>query len=62
MPTIQTKHTRAPQTEIYYETYGEGQPLLLIHGNGGSIDSDRCQIAYFSRFRRVIPPRAWRSP
>jgi len=39
---------------IYYETYGEGQPLLLVHGNGGSIDRDRCQIAYFSRFRRVI--------
>jgi hypothetical protein len=22
---------------FYYETYGEGAPLLLIHGNGGSI-------------------------
>ena len=39
---------------IYYETYGVGQPLVLIHGNGGSIDRDRCQIAYFSQFRRVI--------
>lgn len=32
MPTIQTKHTRAPATEIYYETYGEGRPVVLIHG------------------------------
>ena len=39
---------------LYYEIYGEGQPLLLIHGNGGSINRDRCQIAYFSRTRRVI--------
>lgn len=23
--------------EIYYETYGEGEPLLILHGNGGSI-------------------------
>src|SRR6185295_6743365 len=22
---------------LYYETYGQGEPLLLIHGNGGSI-------------------------
>ena len=32
MPTIQTKHTRAPATEIYYETYGQGRPVVLIHG------------------------------
>ena len=22
---------------LYYETYGQGEPLLLVHGNGGSI-------------------------
>jgi pimeloyl-ACP methyl ester carboxylesterase len=34
---------------MYYETYGElsKQPLLLIHGNGGSIYAGRCQIEYF---------------
>ncbi|PNY80480.1 alpha/beta fold hydrolase [Deinococcus koreensis] len=32
MPTIQTKHTRAPATELYYETYGQGRPVVLIHG------------------------------
>ena len=29
MPTIQTKHSLAPSTELYYETYGQG--LSLIH-------------------------------
>ena len=38
----------------YYETYGSGPPLLLIHGNGGSISSMRCQILHFSRFYRII--------
>lgn len=39
---------------MYYETYGTGPLLLLIHGNGGSIYSMRCQISYFSRSYRVI--------
>jgi pimeloyl-ACP methyl ester carboxylesterase len=25
--------------KLYYEIYGEGQPLLVLHGNGGSIDN-----------------------
>ncbi|WP_242095130.1 alpha/beta fold hydrolase [Aestuariivivens sediminicola] len=35
--------------KMYYETYGDStkQPLLLIHGNGGSVKSGRCQIEYF---------------
>ena len=32
MPTIQTKHAHGPQTELYYESYGEGRPVVLIHG------------------------------
>ncbi|WP_119672154.1 alpha/beta fold hydrolase [Deinococcus sp. RM] len=32
MPTIQTKQAHAPQTELYYETYGQGRPVVLIHG------------------------------
>jgi pimeloyl-ACP methyl ester carboxylesterase len=39
---------------MYYETYGSGPPLMLVHGNGGSISSMRCQIPHFSRFYRVI--------
>lgn len=40
--------------QLYYEIYGSGQPLVLIHGNGGSIASGREQIAYFSKKYQVI--------
>ncbi|QRM90369.1 alpha/beta fold hydrolase [Lacinutrix sp. WUR7] len=41
--------------KIYYEEYGKGEPLLLIHGNGGSIKNMENQIAYFkSKFRVII--------
>jgi len=39
---------------LYYETYGEGTPLVLLHGNGGSIASLSAQVAFFSTHRRVI--------
>jgi pimeloyl-ACP methyl ester carboxylesterase len=39
---------------MYYETYGRGRPLLLIHGNGGSIASMAGQIPYFSASYKVI--------
>jgi pimeloyl-ACP methyl ester carboxylesterase len=40
--------------KMYYEIYGEGQPLLLIHGNGGSIKSSSSQIPFFSKHYSVI--------
>lgn len=40
--------------KLYYETYGEGRPLLLVHGNGLSIWWMKNQIAYFSKHYRVI--------
>jgi pimeloyl-ACP methyl ester carboxylesterase len=39
---------------MYYETYGKGQPLLIIHGNGGSINNFLYQIPYFARSYKVI--------
>jgi pimeloyl-ACP methyl ester carboxylesterase len=39
---------------FYYETYGRGTPLLLIHGNGESIVSFKEQIGEFARHHRVI--------
>ena len=39
---------------LYYETYGQGDPLLLIHGNGASIGSFAAQIAFFSPRYKVI--------
>jgi len=39
---------------LYYETYGTGEPLLLIHGNGGSIGDFAAQIPFFRTRYRVI--------
>lgn len=40
--------------KMYVEVYGEGQPLLFIHGNGGSIAHYVYQIPYFSKKYKVI--------
>ncbi|MEP6590464.1 MAG: alpha/beta hydrolase [Gemmatimonadota bacterium] len=40
--------------KLYYETYGAGEPLLLVHGNGGSIGNFAAQIEYFKQHYRVI--------
>ena len=40
--------------QLYYEVYGTGKPLLLIHGNGGSIRDMTPQIDYFRKHSRVI--------
>ena len=39
---------------IYYEEYGKGQPLLLLHGNSESIQSFKLQIPELSEKYRVI--------
>ena len=39
---------------LYYEVYGTGKPLLLIHGNGGSIENMKSTIPYFAKKYRVI--------
>lgn len=39
---------------LYYEIYGEGTPLVLIHGNGGNIAYMKPQIEYFSKHYKVI--------
>jgi pimeloyl-ACP methyl ester carboxylesterase len=40
--------------DMYYETYGAGQPLLIIHGNGGSIADFSFQIPFFEKQYKVI--------
>jgi pimeloyl-ACP methyl ester carboxylesterase len=40
--------------KMYTEVYGEGKPLLLIHGNGGSMMAFSNNIPYFSKRYKVI--------
>lgn len=40
--------------KIYYEEYGKGDPLILLHGNNGSISDFYQQIPFFSKYYRVI--------
>ena len=40
--------------KLYYETYGKGEPLLLLHGNSVSIESFRLQIPELSKYYKVI--------
>jgi pimeloyl-ACP methyl ester carboxylesterase len=40
--------------KMYYEIYGQGMPLVLIHGNGGSVASMANQIEYFKSKYRII--------
>ena len=40
--------------KMYYEEYGEGDPVFLIHGNGGDIQSMGYQIDHFKNSYRVI--------
>lgn len=48
------KYATINGAKIYYEEYGEGEPLLLIHGNSGDIASMGNQIEYFKKKYRVI--------
>ncbi len=39
---------------LYYEAYGAGPPLLLLHGNGGSISAFAHNIPFLAQHHRVI--------
>lgn len=40
--------------KIYYEIYGKGDPLLLIHGNGQAIADMKHQVEFFKNKYMVI--------
>lgn len=40
--------------KMYFEVYGTGKPILMIHGNGGSISSFAGNAPYFSEKYQVI--------
>ena len=40
--------------DMYYEIYGKGEPMLIIHGNGGSVFAAREQIPFFKDKYKLI--------
>ena len=48
------KYINIGDIKVYYETYGKGEPLLLLHGNSGSIENFTDQIPEFSKHFKVI--------
>ncbi|MFD0765244.1 alpha/beta fold hydrolase [Mucilaginibacter lutimaris] len=40
--------------KLYVEEYGTGEPLLMIHGNGGDMSAFSENVPYFSKKYRVI--------
>ncbi len=40
--------------KMYCEVYGKGKPLLMIHGNNGSINTFENNIPYFALKYQVI--------
>jgi len=48
------KYLDVDDIKVYYEIYGTGEPLLLLHGNGGSIESFEFQIPELSKHFQVI--------
>lgn len=48
------KYIHINDINLYYEVYGKGQPLLLMHGNSGSIASFSKFIPYLAKQYKVI--------
>lgn len=46
--------TASDDTRIYYETYGDGAPVLFIHGGGGNTICWYQQVPFFARKYKVI--------
>ena len=48
------KYVDANGVKLFYEVYGEGEPILMIHGNGGSFACFENQVEEFSKHFKVI--------
>ncbi|MDM1298571.1 alpha/beta fold hydrolase [Empedobacter falsenii] len=48
------KYIDINDAKIYYEEYGQGEPLIFLHGNNGSIEDFYQQIPLFAKHYRVI--------
>jgi pimeloyl-ACP methyl ester carboxylesterase len=40
--------------KMYYEIYGSGKPLVLLHGSGGSLRNGKAKIDFFKQYFQVI--------
>ncbi len=47
-------YLKLQDTNLYYEVYGDGEPLILLHGNSGSIKDFYQQIPALSKQYKVI--------
>lgn len=55
LPTISNgKFVEVNGAEIYYEEYGQGDPLFLLHGFGGTTDDWKPFIQEYSKSYQVI--------
>jgi len=48
------KYVDVNGVKLYYKIYGNGTPLLMIHGNGGSFACFENQVKVFSKHFKVI--------
>ncbi len=54
----QGRYAQIGKIRMYYETYGTGKPLLLLHGGLSCIEGLRYQIPFFAqRFKVILPER-----
>ena len=52
--SIAGKYMNVNDIKVYYEVYGNGEPLLILHGNGGSIETLSTLIPELSKHFKVI--------
>ena len=52
--SLQTQSPRPFTMQLHYERYGEGQPLIILHGLFGSLDNWRTLSKTFSRSLQVF--------
>ena len=56
-PPKERAYAQIGDLRMYYEVYGEGSPLVLLHGGGSTIrESWAEQLTYFAPTHRIIAP------
>lgn len=47
-------HVKLKDADLYYETYGSGEPILLLHGNSQNIMAFKYQIGDLAKKYKII--------